>query len=134
MRVYLDSNVPVYVAGTDHPNRAPALRFFERVRAGSVVAVTSTVVLQEILLLYTRWRRPDLATEVYDLVVQLCEEIFEVDLADTDRARDLLRAYPSLRARNATHGGLMLGRDVPRVATFDPRFDRVPGLSRMDLA
>ena len=27
MRVFVDSNIPMYVAGAEHPNRGPATRF-----------------------------------------------------------------------------------------------------------
>jgi len=47
MRVFVDSNVPMYVAGRDHPNRAPARRFLERVRSGEIDACTSTEVLRD---------------------------------------------------------------------------------------
>jgi len=47
--VFVDSNIPMYVAGRDHPLRAPALRLLEQVRAGELDACSSTEVLQEIL-------------------------------------------------------------------------------------
>jgi predicted nucleic acid-binding protein len=46
--VFVDSNLPMHVAGKQHPNKEPALRFFARVRAGELDAVASTEVLQEI--------------------------------------------------------------------------------------
>lgn len=49
MTAFIDSNIPMYVAGREHANREPARRFLERVRKGSVEACTSTEVLQEIL-------------------------------------------------------------------------------------
>ncbi len=133
MRVFLDSNVPMYVAGAEHPHRAPALRFLERVRAGEVEAVTSTEVLQEILYRYAGLGRLDLAAEVYDIVVSLCTEIFDVSLADTDRARDLLLAGEGLFARDAGHAGVMLTRGLEWIATFDLGFDFIVGVRRVEL-
>ena len=49
--VFIDSNIPMYVAGADHPNREPSRKFLDRVRSGKVDACTSTEVLQEILYL-----------------------------------------------------------------------------------
>ena len=86
-RVFVDSNVPMYVAGKGHPNREPALRFLARARTGEFEACTSTEVLQEILHRYVGLGRLDLAREVYELFSQLCPVIFPVTLADTDRAR-----------------------------------------------
>ena len=133
MRVFLDSNVPMYVAGSDHANRAPSLRFLERLRAGDVTVVTSTEVLQEILYRYAGLGRMDLASEVYDITVQLCDEVLDVSLADTDRARDLLQSYPSLSARDAVHAGVMLTRGLDTIATFDRGFDRLADIRRVEL-
>ena len=47
--VFIDSNIPMYVAGREHPLRDPSRRFLEQVRRGEVEACTSTEVLQEIL-------------------------------------------------------------------------------------
>lgn len=132
MRVFVDSNVPMYVAGREHPNRGPARRFLERVRAGDVDACTSTEVLQEILYRYTGLRRPDLAAQVYDLFVQLCPVIFPVTLADTDLAKSLLTAA-GIGVRDAIHTAVMRNNDVKAIATFDLAFERVPGVSRVRL-
>ncbi len=133
MKVFVDSNVPMYVAGRAHPMREPARRFFSRVREGEVQACTSTEVLQEILYRYIGLRRADLAHEVYELFVQLCPVILPVTLADTDRARDLLRTVEGLSVRDAVHAGVALNHDIARIASFDRGFDRVHGLERLPL-
>lgn len=125
MRVFIDSNIPMYVAGADHPNREPARRFIERVRRGDVEGCTSTEVLKEILYRYSALGRLDLAGTVYDLFVQMVPEIFDVTLADTDGARDLLTSTGGLSARDAVHAAVMLNREVTTVATFDRGFERV---------
>jgi len=61
VKVFIDSNIPMYVAGAEHPNRQPALRFLERVRDCAVDAVTSTEVLQEILYRYSAIGRREMA-------------------------------------------------------------------------
>ena len=128
---FVDSNVPMYVAGRDHPLRAPARRFLERARAGEVEICTSTEVLQEILYRYAALKRLDLAAAVYDLFVQLCPTIFGVTLADTDRAKVLLTSGGGVSARDAIHAAVMLNHDVTEIAPFDEAFDRVDGLARV---
>ncbi len=132
MRVFIDSNIPMYVAGREHPNRDPARRFLERVRAGEIEGCTSTEVLQEILYRYAALHRLDLAGDVYDLFVQICPVVFAVTLADTDRARAMLRAA-GIGVRDAVHAAVMLNNDVPSIATFDSAFDRVAGVTRVSL-
>jgi hypothetical protein len=133
MKVFVDSNIPMYVAGRDHPNREPARRLLERARAGDIEACTSTEVLQEILYRYAGLRRIDLAATVYDLFVQLCPVIFPVTLADTDRAKSLLGSTKSMGVRDAIHAAVMANNDVTAIATFDTTFDHVPGVSRLRL-
>jgi hypothetical protein len=123
----------MYVAGADHPNRAPARAFLERVGKGQVEACTSTEVLQEILYRYSALGRRDLAREVYDLFAEICPVVLSVTLADTDRARDLLGAAPGISARDAVHAAVMLNHEIERIATYDAGFDRVPGIRRMKL-
>ena len=133
MSVFVDSNIPMYVAGRDHPNREPARRFLERVRSGEIDACTSTEVLQEILYRYAALRRLDMAAQVYDLFVQLCPVILPVTLADTDRAKSMLASVPNVSVRDAIHVAVMTNNDVDAIATFDTGFDRVPGISRAPL-
>jgi hypothetical protein len=133
VRVFIDSNIPMYVAGRDHPLRDPARRFLARVQGGEVEGCTSTEVLQEILYRYVGLRRPDLAVEVYDLFVGLCSTVFPVTLADTDRARDLVRGGTPASVRDLIHAAVMLDNDVRSVASFDGGFDHVKGIERLPL-
>ena len=133
MKVFIDSNIPMYVAGADHPNREPARRLLERVGSRELEACTSTEVLQEILYRYSALRRMDLAREVYDLFVEVCPVVFGVTLADTDRARELLETVEGISARNAVHSGVMLNHGIEMVATYDAGFDRIPGIRRMKI-
>lgn len=133
MRVFVDSNVPMYVAGRDHPNREPAKRFLEQARRGEVEACTSTEVLQEILYRYAALRRRDLARDVYELFVQLCPTVLAVTLADTDRAKNLLVEEARLGVRDAIHAAVMLNNEVEIIASFDAAFDEVSGIRRIPL-
>ena len=133
MTVFVDSNVPMYVAGRDHPLRERARRFLERARAGEVEICTSTEVLQEILYRYAALRRLELAAAVYDLFVQLCPTVLPVTLADTDRAKNLMTSATGISVRDAIHAAVMLNHDLTRIATFDEGFDAVEGLVRVPL-
>ena len=133
MKVFIDSNIPMYVAGREHPNREPSRRFMRRIRDGKVDACTSTEVLQEILYRYASLSRLDLAREVDDLFVEVCPTVFGVTLADTDRASDLVCGTVRSSARDAVHAAVMLNNDVEWIATFDSGFDEIAGISRVKL-
>ena len=134
MKVFVDSNIPMYVAGREHLNREPARRFLDRVRSHDVDACTSTEVLQEILYRYSSLGRLDVASSVYDLFVAICPVVFNVALSDTDTARDLLCATAGISARDAVHAAVMLNHGVEWIATFDSGFDTITGIRRVVLA
>jgi predicted nucleic acid-binding protein len=131
--VFVDSNIPMYVAGRDHPLRHPARRFLERARSGEVEICTSTEVLQEILYRYAALKRRDLAASVYDLFVQLCPVVLPVTLADTDRAKDLVLNTDGIGVRDAVHAAVMLNNGIVSIATFDEGFDDILGLQRLPM-
>lgn len=131
--VFVDSNVPMLVAGRDHPLRDPARRFLERARGGDVDICTSTEVLQEILYRYAALKRLDLAASVYDLFVHICPTILPITLADTDRAKALLVSSRGISVRDAVHAAVMLNHDISKIATFDEGFDAVDGIARVAL-
>ncbi|HXH93618.1 MAG TPA: type II toxin-antitoxin system VapC family toxin [Thermoanaerobaculia bacterium] len=133
MIVFIDSNIPMYVAGREHPNREPSLRFLEAVRRNDVEGCTSTEVLQEILYRYSALGRLDVAREVYNFFVAMCPMIFDVTLTDTNMARDLLMKHRGISARDAVHAAVMLNHDIELIATFDSDFDRVAGIRRLAL-
>ena len=134
MKVFIDSNIPMYVAGRDHSNREAALRFMHSVRTGELDACTSTEVLQEILYRYSGMGRTDLMARVYDLFVEVCPSVLPVTLADTDRAKAMLGELQSVSARDSVHAAVMLNNDVEVIATFDQGFDRIAGIRRLSLA
>jgi predicted nucleic acid-binding protein len=131
--IFVDSNIPMYVAGRDHPHRDPSRRFLERARAGDIDICTSTEVLQEILYRYAALKRLDLAAAVYDLFVQLCPTVLPVTLADTDRAKMLMTGTKQVSARDAIHAAVMLNHDLDQIATFDGGFDRIEGVTRLPI-
>lgn len=133
MTVFIDSNVPMYVAGRDHALKAPATAFLERVRNGEIEACTSTEVLQEILYRYSGLDRLDLASEVYSLFVEICPVVLPVALADTDRALEILTSAPGVSVRDALHAAVMLNHEVTSIATFDRGFDGIAGIERFEL-
>lgn len=90
-------------------------------------------MLQEILYRYAGLGYLDLAHQVYDLFLQVVPTVFPVALADTDRARELLREVRAISVRDAIHAAVMKNHDVRRIATFDRGFDSIPGIERIPL-
>jgi predicted nucleic acid-binding protein len=132
VKIFVDSNVPMYIAGSEHPNRAPARAFLAEAQSGAHDLCTSTEVLQEILYRYSALDRLDLAEKVYDFFVALVPEVFDVTIADTDLAKGVLVDSAGLSARDAIHAAVMMNHDVEVIATFDRGFDRIGSIRRLE--
>jgi predicted nucleic acid-binding protein len=133
MKVFIDANIPMYIAGHDHPNRDRAIRFMRQVEAGDIDACTSTEVLQEILWRYSRMKNFDLAGQIYELFLRQVQSVFPVTVADTDRALALLVARQTISPRDAIHAAVMLNNGITQIATFDEGFDEIEGIERVPL-
>jgi len=128
---FVDANVPMYLVGSEHPNKAAA----QRQLAASVVAnqrlVTSAEVLQEILHRYVRIGRREAIQPAFDALLAVVDEVFDVTKADALRAKDLLTKYGQLSARDALHAAVMQRAGISRILSFDLGFDSLPGIERI---
>ena len=129
--IFLDSNVPMYLVGAEHPNKHAARRILERLIAGSERLGTDAEVIQEILHRFVAIRRRDAIGPCVDALLGLADDIFPVELEDALQARDLLASEERLSARDALHVAVMRRNGVRRILTFDAGFDAVEGIERI---
>jgi predicted nucleic acid-binding protein len=129
--IFVDSNVPMYLVGAPHPHKADSQRLLERCVAAQERLVTDAEVLQEILHRYAAIARRDAIAPAFEALLSVVDEVFPIELADIERARDVLLAAPQLSARDALHAAVMQRRDVEAILTFDVGFDALPGISRL---
>ncbi len=129
--IFLDSNVPMYLVGAEHPNKHTTRRILERLIAGSERLVTDVEVIQEILHRYAAIRRRDAIQPCIDALLGLADDVFPVELDDVLAARDLVAGPASISARDALHVAVMERHGVSRILTFDAGFDAVPGIERI---
>jgi len=129
--IFVDSNVPMYLVGADHPNKVAAQRLLERAIAQGERLVTDVEVLQEILHRYVAIARRDAVQPAFDALLNAVDEVFAIELRDVEKAKDLLQGSPGLSARDAIHVALMERNDVSDILTFDAGFDQVPGIRRV---
>ena len=129
--IFVDSNIPMYLIGTAHPNKEAARRALEEAVAAGESLCTDAEVLQEILHRYTAIRRPKAREAAFDAVLAMVDVVYPIERADVERARRLLRTSPEMSARDAVHLAVMQGRDIGRILTFDNGFDGLPGIERL---
>ncbi len=129
---FLDTNVVMYAAGSEHPLRQPCRRALRRAVEARVPLITDAEVLQEILHRYFAIRRPDAAAAVYRSTVDLCDEVMPITEKDTARALELLQVHAELTPRDAIHVATMESAGVRRLLSADRDFDVVPSVRRVD--
>lgn len=129
--IFVDSNVPMYLVGADHPHKVDARRLLERAIAEEQRLVTDAEVLQEILHRYAAIARHDAIQPALDAILGVVDEVFTIDKDAVIRARDVLFGQPKLSSRDALHVAIMQRHRVARILTFDRAFDTVPGVSRL---
>jgi len=129
--IFVDSNVPMYLVGAPHPHKADSQRLLERCVAEQERLVTDAEVLQEILHRYAAIARRDAIIPAFEALLSVVDEVFPIELADVERARDLLLAAPQVSARDAIHAAVMERRGVSTILTFDRAFGLLPGVTRL---
>ena len=129
--IFIDSNVPMYLVGRDHPLKSQAEALLEAAVTSGDRLVTSAEVLREILHRYVAIDRRDAIQPAFDALLGVVDEVVPVEEADVLRARDLVIRTKVLSARDALHVAVMLGQGISRIMSFDADFDRVPGIVRI---
>ncbi len=129
--ILVDSNIPMYVIGSDHPLKEPARHALERAILRRERLVTDAEVYQEVLHRYTAIARRDAIGPAFDLLDRVVDEVLPIDDAAVHRARDILASRPGLSARDALHVAVMEHHGIRRILTFDTAFDGLPGIERI---
>jgi predicted nucleic acid-binding protein len=129
--IFVDSNVPMYLVGAEHANKAVARRLVESAIEAGGRLVTDAEVLQEILHRYVAIDRRDAIEAASSAILGIVDEVFPIDRSDVDRARRIVLTS-RLSARDAVHMAVMQRYGVSRILTFDRAFDGVPGVSRLE--
>lgn len=129
--IFIDSNVPMYLVGSEHPHKIDAQRLLERCISDEKRLVTDAEVLQEILHRYAAIGRKDAISPAFQAILGIVDEVFAVELRDAERARDILLATQRLSARDAVHLAIMERNSVKTILSFDSGFDDYPGIMRL---
>ncbi len=129
--ILIDSNVPMYLVGAPHPNKATAQRLLEKLVGSRQRLVTDAEVLQEILHRFVAINRRDAIQPSFDILLGLVDEVLPVDLAVVQRAKQIVLAYQRLSARDAVHVSVMEQNHIDQILSFDLGFDGLPNITRL---
>lgn len=131
MTIFVDSNIPMYLVGAEHPNKHVARGLLQAAVGDGERLVTDVEVLQEILHRYTAIERREAIQPTFDVLLGVVDEVAAVELVDAERAKEVvLGAYP-LSARAALHVAVMERLSIASLMSFDRGFDAYPGITRL---
>lgn len=129
--ILVDSNVPMYLVGAEHPLKGEARRLLEAAIGARRRLVTDAEVLQEILHRYGAIGRREAIAPAFAALLGVVDEVFPVEREDVEDAAEIIRRQTELSARDAVHLAVARRRGVDRILSFDTGFDRVPDLVRV---
>jgi hypothetical protein len=127
----VDSNIPMYLVGAEHPLKAEARRLVETALRGGERLVTDAEVLQEVLHRYVAIGRRDTIQPAFDALLGVVDEVLPVELEDVERAKEIVLGSRRLSARDALHLAVMDRAKIVRIMSFDDGFDGHPGVTRV---
>ena len=129
--IFVDSNIPMYLVGAEHPHKRDAERAIERLIVGGTRMVTDAEVLQEILHRYAAIGRKDAVQPAFDALLGVVDEVFSIELSDVERAKTILLDSDRRSSRDALHLAIMKNHRVTSILSFDSGFDGIPGIERI---
>jgi len=131
--IFLDTNIPIYAAGQEHPLKEPCVRLLTLAVEHPANFVTDAEVLQELLHRYRRHHDWPLGRSIIQHFALLMEErIEDVCGVDVQAAVALLDQHPSLSARDLLHLAIMDRLGVKKLISADRDFDAVARITRLD--
>lgn len=132
--VFLDANVVMYAAGSEHLYRTPSQNILQAVARGELTAAIDVEIIQEILHRYGAQQRFTEAITVANDLLTLVSFIYPITLSDVQRAMTLFQqhAMQGVKARDALHAAVMLNNNLTYIVSADRHFDLIPGIQRID--
>ena len=129
----IDTKVVIYAAGKAHPLQGEARRVLDRIAEGALHANVDAELLQEILHVYDARKERARGFDTLDDLLVLFPNPIPIAREEIETARDLMRAYSFLGARDAIHAAVVQTHDLEGIVTADRVFDRIKGVKRFDL-
>ena len=129
--IFVDSNIPMYLAGAPHPHKTDSQFLVARLAVAGQSLVTDAEVLQEILHRFIAIGRREAISPVMKVLLDLVDDVFAVEKYDVLRAAEIAQNRESFSARDAIHIAVMEHHGIQSILSFDAGFDRWPGLKRI---
>lgn len=132
--VLLDTNILLRHILADHPDHSPkATAYFQRIEQGNIEAqLTDTVIFETVYVLQRLHRVP--RADIRDALLEILK-FSHIRLANKRALRQVFDLYvntPALSYADCYHAVLVTQRGLAGLVSFDRKFDRVQGLTRLE--
>ena len=117
--IFVDTNVFMYAVGQSHPLRSRAQEFFDESIRDRRPLFTSAEVIQELMHVYLRMKRPHTLDSALELIASAGVQVWPLEEVDVILARQLHDRHPTLEARDLCHLASCRRRNVREIKTFD---------------
>lgn len=131
MRVFIDTCIPMYAAGSEHPCKKSCLDIMESAARGLLEAYTDAEVLEEILYRYFSINQKQIGLQVFDQFSKIMDgAVLPIRHYDVSLSRSLSEeeSYAHLSPRDLVHLAVMLNNDISCIVTADQGFARIPSI------
>ncbi|MCI0623208.1 MAG: type II toxin-antitoxin system VapC family toxin [Acidobacteria bacterium] len=129
--ILIDSNIPMYLVGEQHPLKARAMELCQQLAAEGRKMVADAEVMQEILHRYSAIQPRDAIQPCFDALYGLVDEILPITEQTVLEARGLLLGCQGLSARDAIHAAIMREHRINDILSFDAGFDSLAPIRRL---
>ncbi len=130
-RVFVDSNIPMYAAGKEHPNKIPSIKVLKLISEGKIIGMTPTEVFQEILYRYQAVDLLDKGLEVFDSFSSIIDETLSINLNIMRETRNILKEN-NINARDAVHIATMDYYGISYIVSHDKHFKKFKHIRYFD--
>lgn len=134
-KVFIDTNIPMYAAGEEHPNKAASVKILESISEGKILGVTSTEILQEILYRYWAINLLKKGLEVFNYFSQIVDDTLAINIQIIREAKNILEKsdYQNIFPRDVIHVATMDYYGISFIATYDKHFEVFKRIRYMSL-
>ena len=129
--IYVDSCIPMYLVGAEHPNKQRVIEVVSRLVESGETLVTSSDTFLEIIHRYKDLKNTKHLNAAYEALEEMVSMTADVTKKDADTARNLSLRHPGLSSRDCLHAAVMKRIHCDKIWTFDEDFDGVPSIQRI---
>ena len=129
--IYVDSNVPMYLVGAEHPHKQRIVALVPQLLSARDQLVTSAETFQELLHHYRGLGDYEHLIASYEALEAMISLVTDVTKDDVDRALAHAGRYPALSSRDCLHLAVMQRIGCSDIWSYDTGFDAVGAIQRI---